>query len=61
MNKQDFLFACHPELKQVKVEVDNAKQSLNEISFQLWAKQFDKLPEAVLRELYHGQALDVVE
>jgi hypothetical protein len=52
MNKREFVFACIPGLEQ---DLEGAKKSLSnadELLFQEWAKDFNKLPEPVLRELW---------
>lgn len=53
MNKREFIYACIPGLEADLVGAKKALTCADELLFQEWAKDFDRLPEPVLRELWN--------
>jgi hypothetical protein len=52
MTHREFMYACIPGLEADLNGAKKALQDADEVEFQEWAKNFDKLPESVLRELW---------
>ena len=52
MTKREFNLSLMPGVEQPLKEAKLALFRVDEVLFQEWAKQFDRLPESMLRELW---------